>query len=138
MALVCPDCGERQLLGDLLGAGNNWTLGLYKADVTPAESDTLATYTQCDFTGYAAKTLTRAVGAGNWGTPATTDGVTSSQYNAGTPQTFQCSGATGNTVYGYFIEDATTNVLVIAEKFGTARNMAENDTLSMTPKLQLD
>lgn len=138
MTLVCPDAGERKLLADLLGTGNNWTLELYKADVTPAESDTLATYTVCDFTGYAAKTLTRAVAAGNWGTPATNTGVTSSQYNSGTPQTFTCTGATGNTAYGYLVKDGVAGVLLWAEKFATARNLAENDTLSLTPTLQLD
>jgi hypothetical protein len=126
-----------QLLTDLLSHGNNHTLKLFKNDVTPAESDTAATYTECDFTGYGAKTLTRSVSAGTWSTPSTTDGTTSSRYNASTPQQFGCTGSTGNTVYGYYVIDVTTTVLCWAERFATARNMAENDTLSMTPKLEL-
>ena len=137
MALVCPDVGEVQLLTDLLDNGNNHTLKLFKADVTPAETDTAATYTVADFSGYANKTLVRNVGAGNWGTPTTAAGVTSSEYNSGTPQAFLCNGATGNTIYGYYVVDATTTVLCWAEKFATARNVATNDTLSLTPKLEL-
>lgn len=138
MTLLCPNVGEVVLLTNLLSAGNNWTLKLFKSNTTPAETDTAGTYTEADFTNYSAKTLTRAVGAGNWGTPSTDGGgVTSSTYNSGTPQTWTC-GATGNTVYGYFIVDAVAGTLLIVERFAASRTLASGDTLNLTPVLALD
>lgn len=137
MTLLCPDVGEVVLLTDLLGNGNNWTLKLFKNDVTPAESDTDATYTEADFTDYAAKTLTRSVSGSTWATPTTSSGTTSSEYNSGTPQSWTC-GATGNSIYGYYIVDAVTGTLLIAERFAATRTLAENDTLNLTPKIELD
>lgn len=137
MTLVCPNVGEVVLLTDLLGNGNNWTLKLFKNDVTPAETDTAGTYTEADFTDYAAKTLTRSVSGSTWATPTTSSGVTSSLYNSGTPQTWTC-GATGNSIYGYFIIDAVAGTLLISERFAATRVLAENDTLNLTPRVALD
>lgn len=137
MSLVCPNVGEVVLLTDLLGNGNNWTLKLFKNDITPAETDTDATYTEADFTDYAAKTLTRSVSGSTWATPTTSSGTTSSEYNSGTPQSWTC-GATGNSIYGYYIVDAVAGTLLIAERFASTRVLAENDTLNLTPKIELD
>jgi hypothetical protein len=140
MSLLVPDEGEVRLLTELLDGGTtreNWTLKLYKTNVTPAETDTSASYTECDFTNYVSKTLTRTVGAGTWGTPSTAAGVTSSTYHSGTPQTWTC-GAAGNTVYGYFVVGATSGKVAFAELFDTPRTLAADDTLNLTPKLQLD
>lgn len=136
MALLVPDVGEVALLTDLLDNGENWTLKLYKTDVTPAESDTAASYTVADFTDYANKTLTRNVGAGNWGTPATNAGTTSSTYNSGTPQSWT-NGGSSQTIYGYYVVGATSTTLLFAEKFATARTLASSDSLELTPRIEL-
>jgi len=136
MTLLVPDCGEVALMTDMLGNGNNWTLKLFKNDQTPGESDVAGDYTEADFTDYAAKTLTRSVGASTWGTPATVAGTTSSEYNSGTPQSWTC-GASGNTIYGYFVVDASTGTLIYAERFSSARTLTNGDTLTLTPKLEL-
>jgi hypothetical protein len=137
MALLVPDVGEVRLLTELLDGGTareNWTLKLYKTDVTPAEGDTDASYTEADFTDYVAKTLTRTVDAGTtWGTPSTSDGTTSASY---AQQSWTC-GATGNTVYGYFVVGASSGVLIFAEKFGTAVTLASGYQLQLTPRLEL-
>lgn len=137
MALLCPDVGEVLLLTNLLGSGNNWTLKLFKNDITPAEGDTAGTYTVADFTNYVDKTLTRTVSGSTWATPTTTTGTTSSEYNSASPQSWTC-GATGNTIYGYYIVDAIAGTLLIAERFAASRTLALNDTLNLTPKLELD
>jgi uncharacterized protein YjbI with pentapeptide repeats len=64
MALLVPNVGEVVLLSNLLAGGSleNWTLKLYKTDVTPAEGDTAASYTEADFTGCALENA-RLVGA---------------------------------------------------------------------------
>lgn len=135
MSLLVPDAGEVRLLNDLLAGGalEDWTLKLFKTNVTPAETDVPGSYTEADFTNYVAKTLTRAVGAGNWSAPSTTGGVTSSQY---AQQSWTC-GATGNTVYGYVIVGATSGVLLIAEAFASPRVLVNASVLNLTPRLEL-
>ena len=78
MALLVPDVGEVELLKRLLYANagsENGTLKLYKTNVTPAESDTAGTYTEADFTGYSAKTLTSSQSGGTWSVPSTSSGT---------------------------------------------------------------
>lgn len=137
MALLVPNVGEVVLLTNLLAGGSleNWTLKLYKTDVTPAEEDVAGDYTEADFTDYTSKTLTRAVGAGNWGTPATSGGTTSSTYNSGTPQTW--TAGSSQTIYGYFIVGATSGTLIYAEKFASARALQSGDVLNVTPRIEL-
>ena len=73
MALLVPHEGDVQLLTDLLGGGSleNWQLGLFNSNITPAETDTASTYTahETAFTSYARKTLTRSIGSSTWNTP---------------------------------------------------------------------
>jgi hypothetical protein len=149
MPLVVPNEGEVRLLTDLLGGGTlaNWTLRLYKTNTTPAETDTYAAPpgTECDFTNYAARTLTRSVSGTTWAAPASgapTGGwsaeaaVAESTYGGGTPQSWTC-GATGNTVYGYWLRDETNLKLIGAELFATPRTLASGDTLNVTPRIGL-
>ena len=148
MALLCPREGNVQLLTDLLGAGENWLLRLYHSNITPSETDTGSTYTaqEAIFTGYAAKTLTRTIGTSNWNTPinaaptgwtpfGTHTQVGRSQYGAAA-QAWTC-GATGDTIYGYFITGVTSSKLICAEKFGTARTLANTDVLNLQPMMEL-
>jgi hypothetical protein len=146
MPLMVPREGDVQLLTDLLAGGalENWSLGLFHTNITPAETDTAATYTAAEatFTGYARKTLTRSVGASTWnapvsqapsGSPAWSNRtqVGRSQYGAA-PQSWTC-GTTGDTIYGYFIVGATSGKLICTEAFSTPRALASGDTLSITP-----
>lgn len=139
MSLLCPDVGEVVLLTDLLDGANTreaWTLKLYKTNVTPAETDTAASYTVADFTGYSNKTLTRTVTGTTWSTPATSSGTTSSTYNSGTPLSWSATSA--QTVYGYYVVGATSTTLIYAELFSSSISLVNPSTLQLTPKLQLD
>jgi hypothetical protein len=146
MALLVPREGDVQLLTDLLGGGTleNWSLRLFNSNITPAETDSASTYTahETAFSGYAAKTLTRSVSASTWNTPvsqapsgtpawSSRAQVGHSQYGA-SPQSWTC-GATGDTIYGYFITGASSGKLICAEAFATPRTLASGDTLSITP-----
>jgi hypothetical protein len=138
MPLLVPDVGEVELLKRVLysNAGSeNWTLKLYKTNVTPAEGDTAGSYTEADFTNYVAKTLTSSQSASTWAVPTTTSGTTSSTYGS-SPQSWTC-GTTGNTIYGYYVVGATSAVLLFAELFATARTLASGDVLNLTPKIEL-
>jgi hypothetical protein len=143
---MVPREGNVQLLSDLFTGGTleNWSLGLFNTAITPAETDTAATYTahETAFTSYARKTLTRAVGTGNWSTPVAQapsgspawSGRTQVGHSAygSSPQSWTC-GTTGDTIHGYFIVGATSGKLICAELFATPRTLASGDTLSMTP-----
>jgi hypothetical protein len=146
MALLVPHEGDIQLLTDLLAGGSleNWQLCLFNSNITPAETDVAATYTahETAFTSYARKTLTRTVGSSTWntvvsqapsGSPAWSarSAVGHSQYGSAA-QAWTC-GATGDTIYGYFIVGATSGKLICAEAFATPRTLANGDTLSITP-----
>lgn len=132
-ALLVPDEGEVELLDkmlkDALSVDENYTLKLYKTDVTPAESDTNASYTIADFTDYTSKTLARTT----WAGASTSAGTTSTTY---TQQSWTC-GASGNTIYGYWVVGATSGEVLWAEKFATARVLASGDTLNLTPRMEL-
>lgn len=139
MSLLVPDAGEVKLLARMLYGGSveNLTLKLYKTNVTPAESDTAGSYTEADFTGYAAVTLTSSQSGGTWAVPTTSSGTTSSTY--GTNAVFSCTGGSAQTIYGYFVVGATSGTIYWAELFSSSKNMSPpSDTLTVTPRMQLD
>lgn len=133
MSLLAPNEGDVQLLTKMLQSAlsvdENYTLKLYSNNVTPSKTDTSATYTEATFTGYAAKTLTRA----GWGTPTTTSNVTTSTY---AQQSW--SPTTSQTIYGYYVLGATSGKVLWAELFAAARSLNNGDTLNLTPQMQLN
>lgn len=133
MTLLCPDVGEVILLRRILyEAPTDLTLKLYRTDVTPAEGDTAGSYTVANFTDYVDKTLTASQTGGTWTAPATSGGTTSASY---AQQSWTC-GASGNTIYGYYIVNSG-GTLVIAEKFAAARTLVSSDELRVTPRVEL-
>ena len=146
MALLVPHEGDVQLLADLMGGGalENWQLGLFNSNITPIEANTASDFTAHEpiFTSYARRTLTRSIGSATWNTPvsqapsgspvwSSRSQVGHTQYGSAA-QLWTC-GATGDTVYGYFIIGATSGKLIAAEAFATPRTLASGDTLSITP-----
>ena len=146
MALVVPHQGDIQILTDLFTGGTleNWLLCLFNSSITPSETDTASTYTahETAFTGYSRKTLTRTISASTWNPPvsqapsgsppwSTRNQVGHTQYGSA-PQSWTC-GATGDTIYGYFIIGATSGNLICAEAFATPRTLGNGDSLSITP-----
>lgn len=133
MTIVLPNQGEQIALEAMVGktAGQNLILKLFKSNTTPAESDTEATYTEADFTGYSAITLTAA----NWtftsGDPSHIDYA---------QQTFTSSaGSQNQNVYGYYFVQATSGKLVWSERFSDGPyNIANSgDAIKVTPKLEM-
>lgn len=134
MALVTPNNGEGDALAAVVGktAAENLVLKLYKSNTTPAETDTAATYTAADFTGYANITLT----ASSW---TVTEGAPS---EATYPeQSFISSVAqTLQNVYGYYLTRVTSGRIAWAERFpaGPYPIANLNDTIKVTPKYTYD
>ena len=146
MPLVVPHEGELRLMSDMFGGGTleNWQLCLFNSNITPNEADTAATYTahEATFTGYSRITLTRSISGTTWNTPTSVapSGTPSwssrtlvghTQYGTG-PQVWTC-GATGDTVYGYFVIGVSSGKLIFAEAFPTARTLANGDTVDVQP-----
>jgi hypothetical protein len=136
MALVVPNNGEAIALSYLVNktSPENLVLCLYQNNVTPGETDTVGTYTEATFTGYASITLTGA----SW---TVTPGAPSSAAYA--QQTFTSSaGSQSQTIYGYFLKRVTTTTgdIVYAERFSdapvTITNL--NDQIKVTPTITAD
>lgn len=134
MTLLVPNNGE----GDGLKAFLNHTaatdpiLRLYKSNTTPAETDTTATYTEADFAGYAAITLTGS----SW---SVSEGAPSSASYA--EQTFtRSSTGSAQDVYGYFVTRTTSGRIAWAERFTGAPFTVTNngDGIKVTPAITLD
>jgi hypothetical protein len=136
MALVTTNLGELQLLDKMLKAAltvdEDYVLHLFKTNVTPDANSAPGSFVEADFTTYVAKTLTRA----NWNSSVTVAGKAQSSYSSA-PLSWTC-GASGNTIYGYWISGATSGVCLWAESFATARALASTDVLNITPTIQLD
>jgi hypothetical protein len=136
MALVVSNEGEIQLLQKMLkvalSTDENYILKLYRADKTPAAADASGSFTEANFTAYAARTLTRA----NWSN-AVTNGSGAAEVSYGTTAQSWTCGTTGNTIYGYWVEGATSSKVLWAERFGTSRVLANGDILNISPKFTL-
>lgn len=129
MPLVFPDQGENISLEAIVNktAPQNLILRLFKSNTTPAESDTEATYTEADFTGYSAITLTGS----SWGT-ASGGSISFAQ------QTFTSSAnQTAQNVYGYYLTQTTSAKLVYSERFSDGPYSISNngDQIKVTPTI---
>lgn len=134
MSLVLPNQGEKIALEALVAktAGQNLILKLFKSNTTPGESDTEATYTEADFTGYSAITLTAA----NW---SVSEGAPTEASYA--QQTFtSTAGSQSQNVYGYYLVQVTSGKLVWAERFsdGPYTIVNNGDSIKVTPKITCD
>ena len=146
MALLIPNAGETRILLELLDGGTareNWTLKLFSNNYAPAPADTTGAYTECNFTNYISKTLTRTISGSTWQT--ITSGAPTAAWNAqaavakssygSSPLSWTC-GVTGQTVYGYYVVGATSGVVIFAEAFATPRTLANGDSLSFSPAFE--
>lgn len=130
MPLVICNSAEIVALKAFLGhtaQTENMNLRLFTSSgITPADTDTAATYTGSEAAGggYAAKSILAA----SWNVAANP-----ATYAA---QTWTFTGAlTGAaTIYGYFMTRATTSDLMIAEKFASTfapANNGDNYTINL-------
>lgn len=120
-----------KLLKDALSVDENYILKLFQNNVTPDQTFVPGSLTEANFTNYAAKTLTRAT----WNAAVTVSSKAQSSYGSAA-QSWTC-GASGNTVYGYWIEGATSSVCLWAERFAVSRVLASGDVLNLTPQFTL-
>lgn len=128
MALTVVNGGEEDMLDAILGV--NYTLHLFKNNVTITEALVAGGLTQADFTGYSTKALT----GGSWTTTAGDPCV-----GVYAQQSFVSSAdQTAQTIYGYYVTRTSDGKLEWLEKF-TAPVVVEfaNDSIRVTPRLTL-
>lgn len=132
MALMIPRIGQSDGLQYFVNkaAPQDLVMRLFKNDITPAETDTAASYTEATFTGYAAITLTGA----SWGAPVqgTPSNISYAQ------QTFTSSATQASqSIYGYYYTRFTSGNLAGAERFsGAPFPIANNgDNIKITPQI---
>jgi hypothetical protein len=133
MPLLIPTASEKTLADFMLGVTvpGNQILRLYTNAPALADADVAATRTEmAAVLGYVAKTLTKTswvTSPGAAGQPAT------SVYAA---QTWTFTAGTPVTVYGYFITDATTGLLLWEEAFAAAQVVQNaGDFITITPTI---
>ncbi len=131
MGLMVPNEGEAVWLGVALGktAVEGLTLRLFSNNLTLADTNTLASFTELSGSGYAGVALTAA----NW---VLTEGAPA---NAAYPEVvFTFTGAAGD-VYGYYLTGNTTNKVRWAERFTTAPYVVEasGDQIKVTLNVTL-
>lgn len=137
MALLVPNPSEGLLLSFALGAATpgNQYLKLFTNNITQAEDDILADYTEMTTQGYVQKTLTKT----SWSVTAAS-GTTANPATATYAQQVWTFDGTGGatTVYGYMVVDVTTGLLLWAEKFATSKVVQYNgDQILLTPQITL-
>lgn len=129
MALNFPDVGENLALEMLVNktAPQNLVLRLYKNNITPSDTDTAATYTEAAFLGYSGITLTGA----SWSAAA------GGSITYGAQQTFTCTGASVEDIYGYYVTQTTSGILLYSERDTAAPFAVRNngDNIKITPTI---
>lgn len=134
MTILVPNTGEviaLQYLVNKVATPENLVLFLFATNITPAETDTFATYTLATGGGYADKTLTGA----SW---TVTGGAPSSAAYAAQTWTFTGPLTTNGTVYGYGYKRATSLDLVAVETFTPFTPAASGDNIVLTPQITAD
>lgn len=134
MTLLVPNVGEELALKNFLNhtAPQNQVLDLYTSNTTPAEGDTAATYTAATGGGYAQKSLTGS----SW--TVTPGAPTEAAY---AQQNFTWTSVPGTaTMYGYYVRQAVSGILMWAERFTGAPYTIVNtaDQVQVTPKITAD
>lgn len=134
MSILVPNTGEviaLSLLVNKITTPEDLKYCLFATNITPAETDTSATYTLAAGGGYADITMTGA----NW---TVTGGAPSSAAYAQQTWTFSGALTTNGTIYGYIAKRATTGDLVLAETFTSFTPAASGDNIKITPTITAD
>ena len=133
MAGILVNEGEIEFLKRIVNKSTptDLVLRLFINNVTPSETDTCSTYTECNITGYSAITLTGS----NWTVTTDTDGKGKASY---AEQTFSFSA--GGIVYGYYVTNSDKTILFIAEAFsdGPYYIPPGGREIRITPAIKLD
>ena len=131
MAGVLADNGSKQVLTECKTNWNSTALKihLFKNNYTPLTTSVIGDFTESTFAGYAAASLT------TWPTPTVAAHV-ASMAAAAVTFTRSTTGAT-EAIYGYYVTDNASTVLLWAERDANAPINVTNsgDSYTVTPTL---
>jgi len=137
MPLVVLNEGKLVMLAWLLKrddlADVDMKLRLFQNDFQPDKGTVRDEFEECDFDGYAEKDLTRAT----WTAPVTVEDKAKTFYGA-SAQTWEVTGPTGNTVYGYYVTDEESGKALWAQRFAAPRVLVQFDSLDVYPEFTFD
>lgn len=129
MALNVPDEGENYALEAFVGKTTATVpiARLYKNNITPSDTDTVATFTTATFPGYADINLAGA----SW------NAASGGSISYGSQQTWTCSGSATDDIYGYLILSTTSSKCLWAERDAAAPFAVRNsgDAVKLTPTI---
>lgn len=134
MPLILPSASEKTFCDFALGVTvpGNQLLKLYVNSYTPDDTTIAASLTEMSTLSYVAKTLTKT----SWTTTAGGTGAVATSVYA--QQTWTFTAGTPVTVYGYYIVDATTGLLLWVESFATSKIVQNaGDQIIITPTITL-
>lgn len=130
MGLVVPNAGAIRLLARTLSSftpgPNDLALRLFKNDYTPDAASVLADFQEATFGGY----FRQWIDSAGWPTPTIVGGKASSTYSLD-PFTWTVTDP-GQTVYGYYVEEAATATVLWAERLATPRVLFPGGQLELT------
>jgi hypothetical protein len=102
---------------------------LFTNTITPADTDTVGSYTEASGGGYASKTLTGA----SW---TVTGGAPTVASFAQQDWTFTGALTASATVRGYYATRVTDADLILAEAFTAFQPAANGDKILLTPRIE--
>lgn len=134
MAIVVPNASEQLALKNILNytSPQDQLLKLFCSNTTPSGSTVAGDFTEATGGGYSSKSLTGT----SWTITTNASNEAEATYAA---QTFTFTGAltTNTTIYGYYVVQASSGLLMWAERFASTFTPAVNgDALTFTPKYQ--
>jgi len=133
---LVPNVGEARFIGIIVNASTaaaeNLSVRLFKNDITPASTMTLADYAEATFTGYTAVTLTSS----DW--TIGTDGFLATATASTGLVEFTATATTDETVYGYYMSGVSSSTLYWSERFGASFRMFNiGDAIAPRPAIRL-
>lgn len=131
MLMVCPDQGKDRFLRILFGFGGaaagNLTLRGFQNNYTPDDDSVFASFTESTFTNYSPISIIPS----DWGSPVITSHVGIIEISF-VPE-WDCTGGSGEDLWGWWLTDDATSIVLLAQRFDAVRNMIPGAVEKLDP-----
>ena len=133
MPLVLPNEGLPQLLSYWIGKTSNsfadWSMVLFKNNITPIQATVYADLNVATFTGYSPVPITKP----DWTSPVIDTGKAVSTWKT-TPTLWTCTSGS-ETIYGYALVTPSSPVILVVEKFAVSVPIAPGGIIGVLPRI---
>ena len=131
MNMVIPNEGKLLLLGwairDQAFSSAGYSVVLYQNNYTPVDATTWTYFTEATFTGYQPVNLLRS----NFAPPIILTDV--AYITSSITPIFNCTGGSPQTVYGWYMYEVGTSLIIAAQRFDTPRVMSSGTEEALNP-----